>query len=133
MHAHAPGPLEVVAGGRPVLLVEDDADVREVMAAMIESWGYPVEVAAEGLAGVDLARRSPPRIALVDIALPGIDGYEVARRVREVLPKGRTRLVAMTGFGRPEDRARALQAGFDTHLVKPVEPEDLRKLIIEAG
>jgi len=68
----------------------------------------------------------------VDIGLPGIDGYEVARRVREVLPKASTRLVAMSGFGQPEDRARALQAGFDAHLVKPVEVDELRRLLVEA-
>jgi signal transduction histidine kinase len=116
-----------------VLLVEDNADLRELMAAMIESWGYSVEVASEGRSGVDLARRVAPRVAFVDIGLPGIDGYEVARRLREVLPKASTRLIAMSGFGQPEDRARALQAGFDAHLVKPVEVEELRKLLSEAG
>ena len=83
--------------------------------------------------GRRLARRFSPRIALVDIGLPDVDGYEVARRVREVLPKYKLRLVAMSGFGQPDDRARALQAGFDLHLVKPVEPEDLRKLLDDAG
>jgi len=120
-------------GGPPVLLVEDNADLRDLMVALIQSWGYAVEVAEEGSTGVDLARRHAPRIALVDIGLPGIDGYEVARRVRAVLPKGSTRLVAMSGFGQPEDKARALQAGFDAHLVKPVEPDDLRKLLTEVG
>ena len=117
---------------RPVLLVEDNADIRELMATMIESWGFRVQLAEEGISGVDLARRHAPRIALVDIGLPGIDGYEVARRVRAVLPRESTRLVAMSGFGQPEDRARALQAGFDAHLVKPVEPDELRKLLAEA-
>ena len=119
-------------GLRPVLLVEDNADIRELMATMIESWGFSVQMAAEGISGVDLARRHLPRVALVDIGLPGIDGYEVARRVRAVLPRESTRLVAMSGFGQPEDRDRALQAGFDAHLVKPVEPDELRRLLVDA-
>ncbi len=122
---------ENAASRRPVLLVEDNADIRELMATMIESWGFPVQLAAEGISAVDLARQHAPRVALVDIGLPGIDGYEVARRVRAVLPRESTRLVAMSGFGQPEDRARALQAGFDAHLVKPVEPDELRKLLVQ--
>ena len=116
-----------------VLLVEDNTDIRELMADLIESWGYRVQTAAGGAEGVDLARRFSPRIALVDIALPDIDGYEVARRVREVFPKEKMHLVAMSGFSQPEDRARALQAGFDLHLVKPVEPDDLRKLLLDGN
>jgi len=123
--AHAPE--------RAVLLVEDNADIRELLADLIESWGYRVQTASAGAAGVDLARRFSPRIALVDIALPDIDGYEVARRVREVFPKEKMRLVAMSGFGQPEDQARALRAGFDLHLVKPVEAEDLRKLLADGS
>jgi CheY-like chemotaxis protein len=69
----------------------------------------------------------------VDIGLPDIDGYEVARRVRKAFPDGAPRLVAMSGFAQPEDRARALEAAFDLHLVKPVEPDDLRKLLGDAG
>jgi two-component system, sensor histidine kinase len=95
--------------------------------------GDPVQVAAAGASGVDLARRLAPRLALVDIGLPDIDGYEVARRMREVLPKASTRLVAMSGFGQPEDKTRALEAGFDAHFVKPVELDELRKLLVEPG
>ena len=71
-----------------------------------------------------------PEVALVDIGLPGFDGYEVARRLRDQLGKG-IRLVALTGYGQPEDRDRARQAGFDDHLVKPVDPTQLNRLLIE--
>lgn len=117
----------------PVLLVEDDPDGRQALGELLDLWGYQVAVAADGERGLELAGERVPRVALVDIGLPGIDGYEVARRLRATCPEENTPLlVAMTGFGQPEDRRRALAAGFDLHLVKPVQPGKLSALLAAA-
>ena len=86
-----------------------------------------VEWVSDGLGGVEAVLAMQPEVALVDIGLPGIDGYEVARRVRAA--GARMLLIALTGYGRPEDKQRALDAGFDAHLVKPVDPDELSALI----
>jgi CheY-like chemotaxis protein len=110
------------AGGKPtVLLIEDNDDGREMMATMLASYGYPVLQAADGLEGVRIANAHLPDVALVDIGLPGIDGYEVARRLRGDSRTRDIRLIALTGYGLAEDQRRVLEAGFDLHLVKPVE------------
>src|SRR5688572_32722649 len=114
--------------GRTVLLIEDNDDAREAVAALLELEGCVVETAAEGVSGIELVRTNRPDVALVDIGLPGIDGYEVARRIRALGPP-QPFLVALTGYGRPEDRQRATEAGFDAHLVKPVDPTDLAALL----
>jgi two-component system CheB/CheR fusion protein len=88
-----------------------------------------VQVAENGGRGVEMILDRPPDVALVDIAMPGIDGYTVARRVRSKLGASAPRLVALTGFGREEDRKRAREAGFDTHLIKPAAPRDLRRAL----
>jgi signal transduction histidine kinase len=111
------------------LIVEDNADGREMMAMLLDSFGTRVLQAADGAEGLQLARAHRPDIALVDIGLPGMDGYEVARRMRADPATCHIRLVALTGYGLHEDQQRALQAGFDLHLVKPVPPERLREAI----
>jgi signal transduction histidine kinase/CheY-like chemotaxis protein len=111
--------------GLRVLVVEDNADGRETLRDLLEMWGHEVEVAEDGPAGLRRLLASPPDVAIVDIGLPGLDGYELARQVRGLLDGSRPRLIAMTGYGQPEDQQRALDAGFDTHLVKPVEPGEL--------
>jgi CheY-like chemotaxis protein len=91
--------------------------------------GHEVHAATDGLGGVDAALRLLPDLSLIDIGLPGIDGYEVARRIRAD-PRGqRLRLVALTGYGLREDRERALAAGYDDHLVKPVDPARIAALL----
>ena len=115
-------------GGARVLVIEDNEDARAALAALLEIEGYVVDSAPEGASGVELVRANRPDVALVDIGLPGIDGYEVARRIR-ALGAPQPFLIALTGYGRPEDRQRALDAGFDTHLVKPVDPTDLANLL----
>jgi PAS domain S-box-containing protein len=115
------------APARRVLVVEDNDDAREMLRNLLQLFGHDVHEARDGASGVEEARRVRPDAALIDIGLPGIDGYEVARRIRADVPGAR--LVALTGYGQPEDRERALAAGFDVHLVKPVDPEQLQRLL----
>jgi signal transduction histidine kinase/ActR/RegA family two-component response regulator len=121
-------------GGAPalrILVVEDNLDGRESLRDLLEIWGHQVELAEDGSQGVEKALASHPDVALVDIGLPGLDGNEVARRIRAELSGApdRVELIAMTGYGQPEDRRRALQAGFDSYLVKPVDPAHLGRLL----
>lgn len=113
---------------RRVLLIEDNTDTRTAMERLLRLWGHCVEVAADGTEGIRQALASRPEMMLVDIGLPDLDGYEVARRVRPVLGAA-VQLVALTGYGQPEDRQRAADAGFDRHLVKPVSPDQLQKIL----
>ena len=113
---------------RRVVLVEDQADAREMMRLSLELSGHEVFEAGDGPGAVEVLLRIVPDIAFVDLGLPIFDGYEVARRVRSV--HGPTIvLIALTGYGQPEDRARAEAAGFDLHLVKPVDPEVVSELV----
>ncbi len=112
-----------------VLLIEDNDDGREMMAMMLSCYGYEVRHAADGLQGLAVAQEYRPGVALVDIGLPGIDGYEVARRMRADPDTRNIRLIALTGYGLAEDQRRVLEAGFDLHLVKPVDIDSLMKAI----
>ncbi|PQO94049.1 hybrid sensor histidine kinase/response regulator [Massilia phosphatilytica] len=120
------------AGKPKVLLIEDNDDGREMMATMLASFGYPVLQAGDGLEGVRVACAEQPDVALVDIGLPGIDGYEVARRLRQEAATHGIRLIALTGYGLAEDQRRVLEAGFDLHLVKPVELNALLEQLADA-
>jgi len=111
-----------------ILLIEDHDDAREAMRALLELDGHSVETAADGTRGVELVRRKDFEVALIDIGLPGMDGYEVARRIRG-LGTRRPFLVALTGYGQPEDLQRATEAGFEAHLVKPVDPPALTRVL----
>jgi signal transduction histidine kinase len=125
--------LETGSGSaQRVLLIEDNDDGREMMAMMLESQRYQVTTAIDGDDGLRKAAAAPPDIALVDIGLPGIDGYEVARRLRADPAMRGVRLIALTGYGQDSDQQRALAAGFDAHLVKPVEIARLMALL-ESG
>jgi len=107
-----------------VLIVEDNPDGREMLRLLLELSGYQVLVAVDGLQGVEKAEREQPDVAVVDIGLPRLDGYQVAQRIRARLGSN-IFLITQTSYGRPEDRRRALAAGFDVHLTKPVEPAEL--------
>jgi PAS domain S-box-containing protein len=116
---------------RRILLIEDNLDGLSMLTDLLRLWGHQVETASDGLEGLTAIRRQPPDIALVDIGLPGLNGYELARRVR-VSPEGyNVRLVAVTGYGNPEDRRRVLDAGFDAHLVKPVDLKRLEEILAD--
>jgi len=112
-----------------ILVIEDNADGREMLRVMLEVDGHRVRVAEEGRSGVKLARAARPDVALIDIGLPGLDGYEVGRRLRAELGRS-IRLVAVTGYGQADDRKKSSDAGFDAHLVKPVTPEALRDALV---
>jgi CheY-like chemotaxis protein len=122
---------EVVDHGTPlrVVVVEDQKDVREAMREMLAGWGHRVDDAADGESGIKRILELRPDVALIDIAMPGLDGYAVARHIRARLGDSSPRLVALTGFGREEDRDRARRAGFDFHLTKPAVPRDLRRAL----
>jgi CheY-like chemotaxis protein len=116
------------ATAQRVLIIEDNADTLESLHAVLAADGHEVHGAADGEAGIEMAERTRPSVVLVDIGLPGIDGYEIARRLRARQAElgVQWRLIALTGYGQPEDVARAKEAGFDTHLVKPVAPMALQ-------
>lgn len=122
----APAPLIT---GRRVLLVEDNVDNRTSLKELLEELGHDVEVARTGTEGVEVALAVVPDIALVDIGLPELDGYQVAQRVRAALGS-RIKLIALTGYGQPEDVRRAREAGFDAHLVKPIDLKALERLLL---
>ena len=111
-----------------ILLIEDNADAREALRALLELDGYEVHAAADGSEGLDLARTKTPEVALIDIGLPGFDGYEVARRMK-TLPAPPPVMIALTGYSEPDDRQRGKDAGFAAHLVKPVDPDDLARML----
>jgi PAS domain S-box-containing protein len=125
-----PSQVEVplATAGRHILIVEDNADARDMLAKLLSLLGHRVEVAANGPDGVEKALALRPQVALIDLGLPGMDGVEVVRAVRAALGDA-IRLVALTGHAGEENRRRALQAGFDAHLAKPVELDDLTKLL----
>lgn len=122
--------LETEPAARPsmgirVLIVEDNADSRNILKALLELDGFVVTAVEDGIQALEAIRRECPDVAFIDIGLPGLDGYGVARRVRAEKENKGIRLVALTGYGRPEDRQRVLEAGFDAHLVKPIRIEAL--------
>jgi PAS domain S-box-containing protein len=113
---------------RRVLVVEDDHDSAQSLAMLLKLWGHRVEVALDGARALDSARSFGPEIVLLDIGIPGMDGYEVAGRLRSEHGAD-LKLVALTGYGREDDRKRAHDAGFDWHLTKPLEPPRLREML----
>ena len=126
MTSNAPARADL---GRRILIVEDNADAREALREALEQRGHQIFEAASGTGGVESALANHPDVALIDIGLPEFDGYEVARRIRSASEVRGMMLVALTGYGSPEDRRRAEQAGFDAHLVKPLDFARLSDLL----
>lgn len=120
---------EACAGQR-ILIVEDNDDSRQMLHDLLKLCGHCVREAADGRQGIETIRRHPPDVALIDIGLPDLDGYQVAQMVRA---EGKAvYLVALTGYGQPDDRRRALAAGFDAHMTKPVTLEELSQMLAAA-
>jgi signal transduction histidine kinase len=116
---------------RHVLIVEDHGDSRESLRILLEASGHRVDVAANGFDGLEMANLNHPEIAIVDIGIPGMDGYQVAREIRASEGGERIYLVALTGYGQPIDRRRALESGFNEHMVKPLDRERLMRMVVD--
>jgi CheY-like chemotaxis protein len=116
-----------------VLVVDDNEDAATLLAETLETFGYAAHVAYDGARALTLANATRFDAALVDIGLPVIDGYDVARQLRQLPGWQDARLIAVTGYGQESDRQRSVEAGFDHHLVKPIDLELLEKLLQEAG
>ena len=115
--------------GMQILVVDDNPDVVETTSMLLQTWGHRTLSAHDGASGLALVASGTPHAVLLDLGMPRIDGFEMARRIRE-LPGGKdVKLIAMSGWGQPADRERALAAGIDEHLVKPVDPARLRELL----
>jgi CheY-like chemotaxis protein len=125
--SQSPGPLKV-------LIVEDHPDARTTLRMLLSmAYGHSVYEAADGHAALQVVLQERPDVALIDLGLPGMDGYEVARRIRSTLGRDEIFLIALTGHGEHEDRLRTEAAGFDVHLVKPVETAALAALLSQVG
>jgi len=115
-----------------ILLVEDNADAAESLSELLRLMGHSVEVVDNGpLALEQLARDERANIVLCDIGLPGMSGYDLARAIRRESTLATTRLIALTGYGQPDDRKKSREAGFDAHLVKPVDLQKLSETLRE--
>jgi PAS domain S-box-containing protein len=112
-----------------VLVVDDNLDSAESMGMLLETWGYTVLTASEGMTALEIAADAKPDVVLLDIGLPGMSGYEVAAQLRTKLGDRRPVLIAMTGYGQPDDRRRTREVGFHHHLIKPVEFDSLWKIL----
>ncbi len=115
--------------GVTVLVVDDNRDAAEGLRILLSAWGCEVRVAHDGSEALEVARGWTPEIVLLDIGLPGLDGYAVAEALRENARTADIRIVAVSGYGKERDRSRAQEAGFDDYLVKPVQPPDIRALL----
>ncbi|MDE2451409.1 MAG: response regulator [Gammaproteobacteria bacterium] len=114
---------------RRLLVVDDNKDAAESMSMLLQMWGHEVAFAYDGPSALVTAEQWQPEAVFLDIGLPGMDGYEVAERLRELPHAKDAVLIAITGYGQDDDRQRSRRAGIDHHLVKPVAPDALRNLI----
>jgi two-component system CheB/CheR fusion protein len=113
-----------------VLVVDDNVDAANSLAMLLRlTDGHDVQVAYDGLSALEVAERQQPEVLLLDLGMPGLSGFEVARRLRLQAEFARSLIVALTGWGMERDRIRTRESGFDEHLVKPVEPEIILELV----
>jgi CheY-like chemotaxis protein len=129
-------PIPATANGHAtdggVLITDDNRDAADSLARLLQAWGYRTWVAYDGPQALAAAATHRPRVVLLDIGLGGMTGYDVARQLRADDGQAGVRLIALTGFGQEEDRRRSKEAGFDAHVVKPVDPEELQQLLAQA-
>jgi signal transduction histidine kinase/CheY-like chemotaxis protein len=123
-------PLPAPGRGLRVLIVEDNRDAAESLRMLLEAYEYQVEVAYTGPDGVHVAREVKPGVVICDLGLPGLDGFGVAKELRADPRTADARLIALTGYGQADDRDRARDAGFDDHLIKPADPDAIRKILV---
>jgi two-component system, chemotaxis family, CheB/CheR fusion protein len=121
------GALRSLPERAKVVIVEDNADSREAMCQLLELAGYDCQTAESGLEGLELIERTSPHVAILDVGLPGMNGYEIARRLRA--KHSQMTLIAITGYGQAHDREASREAGFDAHLVKPVDSQQLLSML----
>jgi CheY-like chemotaxis protein len=107
--------------GTRVLIVDDNVDAAELLEQLLKRRGYLTSVAFDGPSAIEAARSFQPELAILDIGLPVMDGYELATQLRSLLAPNAPRLIALTGYGQDHDRQRSLEAGFAAHIVKPVD------------
>jgi CheY-like chemotaxis protein len=127
-----PEPSSPNAPSLRVLVVEDSIDSADTLCELLKRWGHDCRLAHDGASALSAAREFQPQVILLDIGLPDMDGYAVAHRLRGDKLAGQM-LIALTGYGEAQDRAKARQAGFDRHLTKPVDPDQLQKLLRTAA
>jgi CheY-like chemotaxis protein len=118
-----------LAGSLRIVLAEDDEDAAESLQALLGNCGYDVHIAKDGRAVLAAALVLQPQVILLDIGLPGMNGYELAQELRIRMPDPKPLLVALSGYGQPEDLRRSREAGIDYHFVKPIQLEKLQGLL----
>ena len=129
----APGASAANVAGARILVVDDNSDAGDSLAEILNLLGADVRVARDGPQALDVFEAYRPSVVLLDIGMPGMNGYDVARAIRTRFPEKRPMLVALTGWGQEDDRRRAREAGFDHHLVKPVELEQITSILAQPG
>jgi CheY-like chemotaxis protein len=129
--APAPAPSPPPPGKKlKVLIIEDNQDAAESLRLLLELRGHQVSLAHSGTAGVEAAQTWGPEVVLCDLALPGMDGFAVARALRSDPRTARARLIAVSGYGQDDDQLRGREAGFDQHVLKPIDPGDLEQILL---
>jgi CheY-like chemotaxis protein len=121
--------LEREARVERILIVDDNADAAATLNILLGSLGYDCKIAATGVEALQLAPEFKPDVVLLDIGLPGIDGYEVARRLRTLIQHRHMKIVAVTGWGQEADKLKSREAGIDVHLLKPINSDELQSAI----